>query len=781
MKDVSFRVNEPDVVYQSFEDEVVAIHLPTGVYHSLPGLAGKIFLAMGTGGVGGQEIVEGLARQHEIAKDAIERDVCRFIGELKQHALVAESNKVADANLPLLPNNGQAGRPYQPPVLQSHADLAELFLMDPVHDVSSEGWPNLPTVDPETEPAFQCRLAGSHVILESFAEETVVVNSTSGAFFSLYGPAEDVFLLMPEQPTLDEIKLALSSKYCLDGINLDACVRHYLRNLKDANLLAVEATGTVEEKSARALALVRPGSSLPFSTLSFDLFGPTETETPETIGVPVERRRYRIRSRYLLSGRAGDGMVLMDCESGYYYDLNPPATDAFTMLRNAVSVGDLTEALAGRYEFSGREMAAAVLVFIAHLLRMNLVEAIGASEPAPTSGLPSLEERRPFRGFDIGAHRDLVDLVRPVNPLRNAFPEQKMRASRAKQLCSMLRQCFATATAHSGMSESWFEIANSAIRLRRAGADSAELEKSWNHLKMSGVPRATDPRPLTIHVLTSPLEIDYFLNLLFDKLATNWTAACGPRGELLEFHCEQIPVLYHPGPNVLSVVDLESSEAYFFKPDSAPLPYWEIGSPFRYILHCWFAARGLQFVHGGAVGGPDGGVLLVGKGGSGKSTTSLLCAKAGMTYAGDDYCLVNTQDGSLFSLYNTAKLKGPEDIGRIPEAKGRSQNHDGFDKGGSGKAVFFVSDLWPERLVRGFPLRAILVPRVDGRRESWLEPCSPVEALLAMMPSTVGQLPAAGPADCGRLATLSSKVPAYILHLGGDLEQIPDLVSKAAR
>ena len=35
MLDVCFRMNSPSVIYERFGDEVVAIHLDTGVYHSL--------------------------------------------------------------------------------------------------------------------------------------------------------------------------------------------------------------------------------------------------------------------------------------------------------------------------------------------------------------------------------------------------------------------------------------------------------------------------------------------------------------------------------------------------------------------------------------------------------------------------------------------------------------------------------------------------------------------------------------------------------------------------
>jgi hypothetical protein len=47
---------------------------------------------------------------------------------------------------------------------------------------------------------------------------------------------------------------------------------------------------------------------------------------------------------------------------------------------------------------------------------------------------------------------------------------------------------------------------------------------------------------------------------------------------------------------------------------------------------------------------------------------------------------------------------------------------------------------------------------------------------MALLPSTIAQLPSSGAADCGRIAALATSLPAYILHLGTDLEQIAPLV-----
>jgi hypothetical protein len=118
-------------------------------------------------------------------------------------------------------------------------------------------------------------------------------------------------------------------------------------------------------------------------------------------------------------------------------------------------------------------------------------------------------------------------------------------------------------------------------------------------------------------------------------------------------------------------------------------------------------------------------------------------------------------------------LKGSEDYARLPKLKGLSTNPDSFERGGADKAVYFLDEIWPDRVVAGMPLRAIVVPRITGQATTRFEPCSTFDAVVAMLPSTVAQLPAATDEDCDRMVALAEKLPAYLLHLGTDTRGIP--------
>ena len=360
-----------------------------------------------------------------------------------------------------------------------------------------------------------------------------------------------------------------------------------------------------------------------------------------------------------------------------------------------------------------------------------------------------------------------------------ALAKSAEESTEGPQLSAMLGKYFADASARAGESEQSFELSGQVVRVRCAGGlDARKVCAAFEHLPQ-GLPPERDTA-LTIHLwdfVSAGPPAPGFLSIFLDRLFTDWTRECGARGEVAAFHSAGLPVLYHAGPDVLSVIHVEKRVAYVLKRDDTPLPYWESGSPFRGVLHCLLSRRGIQVVHGGAVGHASGGVILAGKGGAGKSTTSLACLNAGMLYASDDYCAVDSQPvPNLYSLYSTAKLRGLEDLERFPNLRSHVWNPECFSNDRGDKATFFLRQLWPDRIVAGFPLRAVLVPQITGQPDTRLGDCSKSEALLALAASTVAQLPMAGVADMERLAQIVERLPCYALHLGTDLEQIPRVI-----
>jgi hypothetical protein len=237
------------------------------------------------------------------------------------------------------------------------------------------------------------------------------------------------------------------------------------------------------------------------------------------------------------------------------------------------------------------------------------------------------------------------------------------------------------------------------------------------------------------------------------------------------YNDDRIQTAFHA--STLSMLDMEQNLGVYWVRDADYLTYTESGSPLLRIFHWWMRCHGSQLVHAGAVGTPEGGVLLVGKGGSGKSTTCLRCLDSALLYLGDDYCLISTDPFPYaHSLYNSGKVDA-QDISRFTFLKSALSNADRLDRE---KALYFLSAHFSEKISNGFPLRAVLLPRVTGLPDTNIRKLSASASLLASAPSTIFQLPGAGQQAFKVLGDLVRQVPSYALEVGTDLSQIPHAI-----
>jgi hypothetical protein len=223
----------------------------------------------------------------------------------------------------------------------------------------------------------------------------------------------------------------------------------------------------------------------------------------------------------------------------------------------------------------------------------------------------------------------------------------------------------------------------------------------------------------------------------------------------------------------LSVLDPRADRGLYCARDAGHIPQHVIGSPFLHLLAGWMARRGKALIHAGAVGTPDGGALLIGKGGSGKSTTVLACLGSELRHAAEDYVLLaDDPEPSVHSLYQSAKLHGDQ-LWRLPHLAPLVSNP---DRPAGDKALMFLSHGYPNRLIAGFPLRVILLPRVTGRHDTRVVPAAAGQCLNALLPNTLAQLPALGVGPVRLMSHVVARLPNYVLELGTDLAQIPETI-----
>ena len=343
-----------------------------------------------------------------------------------------------------------------------------------------------------------------------------------------------------------------------------------------------------------------------------------------------------------------------------------------------------------------------------------------------------------------------------------------------------IQQSFQNAVKAVGEVQYFYKIANYSICLRFAGsALFPYVIPALAHLKISPV---TNP-DLTICLWNNTSNsrgLTQSFNNLADLIKVYFADSLGidvssPKNIKSYDTGEYIVSSFDFEFGMVSTLNLQQNLAFCSFTDIHDIPYWHKCSPLQFIFNLWMDERHHQYVHAGAIGYRDGGVLLVGKGGSGKSSTSLTCLDSPLLYAGDDYCLaVSEPQPYVYSLYNSAKLKGVADLERFPHLASLIENRDRLD---TEKAILFLHQHYPEQVVQGFPIKAILVPKVTGSIDTFYRPISGAIALRALAPSTMFQLHSNKQRALQSMSNLVKQVPCYILELGTDMRQIPVVIS----
>lgn len=331
---------------------------------------------------------------------------------------------------------------------------------------------------------------------------------------------------------------------------------------------------------------------------------------------------------------------------------------------------------------------------------------------------------------------------------------------------SSARTCFQAAVDQAGGTiDRSYAIAGHPIRLRFAGESLIPfITSALEHLR-------------TENCAEPALQI-----CIWDSTSTNssmvaspWTKdAFAQHGIIPEYNTERICTIFQPGENTLNMLDLEENSAIYWRKNIHNIPYYTVGAPLRSLFHWWMHHNSRQLLHAAAVGTPEGGVLIVGKGGSGKSTTALSCLQSGLVYAGDDYTLLSLDpEPYVHSLYSTAKLNVGH-IDHLPFLVPLIYNKQPSEED---KYVLLLNQHCPEKVSKGFPIKAILVPTVTGKPETRLRATTAMHALTALAPSTIFQMAGNRSESFENISRLVKKVPAYVLECGTDIPRIPRVIS----
>jgi Coenzyme PQQ synthesis protein D (PqqD) len=134
-----FRLNDKGVVFERFDDEVLAINLETGTYYSLPGVSAQIWNWL-IGGADVEAVKQALMAHYNGDTVAIDNAVTQFVSKMQLESLLVPAETIAtSAAIDIAP--GVEKKPFIDPIIETYTDLQDLLLLDPIHDVDERGWP----------------------------------------------------------------------------------------------------------------------------------------------------------------------------------------------------------------------------------------------------------------------------------------------------------------------------------------------------------------------------------------------------------------------------------------------------------------------------------------------------------------------------------------------------------------------------------------------------------------------------------------------------------------
>ncbi len=246
---------------------------------------------------------------------------------------------------------------------------------------------------------------------------------------------------------------------------------------------------------------------------------------------------------------------------------------------------------------------------------------------------------------------------------------------------------------------------------------------------------------------------------------------------LAGFGTDDIRAAYNIGSGVFNIQNSLTRSGVYWIRDAQDHPQFEQSSPLRVQFIWWLAAFGQQLIHGGAVARGASGVMLVGRGGSGKSTSTVACLESGWQFLGDDYVLFGLEpEPTVYNLYQSAKLNVAHLHTHFPRLSDTIYDYTTSDR--QDKAILMLNDYFPGQMVNACTINAIVLPRVTGGQSPRLVEISPQTTLAGLVSSTLHQLPPVPPQYVRKMVQLVNSVPNYRLEIGGSPHEIPNVLAR---
>jgi hypothetical protein len=137
-----WRLRDESVSMERLDGETILINFDTGQYFSFTGPAADVLWLVEAGVDPSHWPAILVSAFADLSwDDASDQQVADFLAGLENAGVIEES--AGDGTSPVtLPDDYERG-PWTPPAVQANDELADLLVIDPIHDASEDGWPQI--------------------------------------------------------------------------------------------------------------------------------------------------------------------------------------------------------------------------------------------------------------------------------------------------------------------------------------------------------------------------------------------------------------------------------------------------------------------------------------------------------------------------------------------------------------------------------------------------------------------------------------------------------------
>jgi hypothetical protein len=143
-----FQINTPAVVSEIIDGEAVIMNLKSGDYYSTEGVGSLLWHGIERGQTYPQ-LLELVKTAFPAVPEDLVAAIDPFIDELITHELIRETptESAGAVSDPVDRSQVKGTSGFRAPVLNVYADMKDLLLLDPIHDVDEVGWPTPKSAD----------------------------------------------------------------------------------------------------------------------------------------------------------------------------------------------------------------------------------------------------------------------------------------------------------------------------------------------------------------------------------------------------------------------------------------------------------------------------------------------------------------------------------------------------------------------------------------------------------------------------------------------------------